>query len=293
VAKSEAAQAATPSLRALDPVADLLARLRLDRAARKEGVLIVEGKSDRRVLARVLGIETRQIFQVAGRTNVLRSARTLAEHRQCGVVCVADRDFDESETNWPGFSWLVFFDHADLEAMLLNSPALERFLEVWSSESKLAAFGGTQVVLRYSTDAVMPLAALRAATARGAFHMSFDNVRVTDVATKDGTLKTASLLGRAMMASRESPEKLNEVLAESPPTCPHTGAPLVRGRDVMALVGILLRKQIGALNAHQAHGNFVERSITLAFGEGDFSGTPFAARLSSSLAAVACGSHGT
>ena len=184
-------------------------------------------------------------------------------------------------------AWLVFFDQADLESMIVSSPALDRFLDEWAASSKLHKYGGSQTVRTRLIEALRPLAAVRAENSRRQLGISFDELDVSDVTEKDGTLRVVSLAARLASASTVDRSVIEAAMKAAVPQCPHTGLPLTRGRDAMALIGVLLRTQIGTLNKHQTQAGFVERSMRLALAPADFSGTPFAARLDAALAAVA------
>lgn len=270
----------------IDPVDDLLARLRLDHTARENGALIVEGPTDRRALSCALDIDRRRIFQAAGRPNVLRCARQIAERPLAGVVCVADRDFDESESNWPGVTWMVFFDHADLESMIAQSPALDRFLEEWAAPGKLAEYGGPNAVRARVLETLRPLSAARAENFRRQLGISFSDLHLPDVIGKDGALRIIGLVARLASASTAERTEIEAAMSADAPMCPHTGVALARGRDALALVGVLLRKQIGTLNMHQTRTDFVERSLRLALAPGDFNSAPFSERLRDAMTAV-------
>ena len=79
---------------AVDHVADLLDRLRLDEQARSRGAVIVEGPMDATFITDVFADEGVSTFPVSGRNNVLRAADRLGLAYIRGVLCVADSDFD-------------------------------------------------------------------------------------------------------------------------------------------------------------------------------------------------------
>jgi hypothetical protein len=263
-------------LQNLDPVEDLMARLRLDKAARQRGVAITEGPTDNRILSATLGVSEKDLFPAGGQRNVLRCARKLKDEPLTGVICVADRDFNCGEAAIPDMWWLVFYDDADVEAMIVESPALTRVLEEWSSESKLARFGGVEAVRAAVRESAGPLAILRAVNARDGLGLSFDGINLQDLFDKStGELRVASLIGKLAEQSEVSHEELKKSLETERPVCPHTNRPLARGRDLIAAIGALLRKLVGSLGKQQAEGAFVEKSLRLALRNGDFDQTPF------------------
>ncbi|HET7443160.1 MAG TPA: DUF4435 domain-containing protein [Solirubrobacterales bacterium] len=273
-----------PRLRNLDPVDDLLARLRLDRVARGRGVAITEGPTDSRMLSAALGAHGNNFFSAGGRGNVLRCAEELRNEPLSGVICVADRDFDSGEDHWPGAWWLVFYDDADIEAMLVESQALTRVLDEWASEGKLARFGGVEAVRRQARESTGPLAVLRAINARDGLGIPFDGIEMQDLFDKkSGELRTASLIGKVAGLSKVSHAELQEMLDGAPLICPQTNRPLSRGRDLLAAISALLRRSIGSLSKQQTAGGLVEKSLRLAIRPGDLDGTPFRDRYDAAM----------
>ena len=170
---------------------------------------------------------------------------------------------------------------------MMHSPALDRFLEEWAAPGKLAQYGGPRAVRSRALEALGPLSAARADNSRRQLGIAFSDVVLSDVIDKNGALRTVGLATRLASASVVSRAEIELAMNADVPTCPHTGDPLVRGRDELTFVGVLLRKQIGSLNKHQTQTSFVERSLRLALAPGDFSATPFSERLRHAMTAVA------
>lgn len=261
-----------------------MSRLRLDYAARKRGAVVTEGPSDDTILSSVLGLDRRTLFAAGGRANVLRCAESLGNRALDGVVCVADRDFDMEETDWADTWWLVFYDDADVEAMLIESESLTRFLAEWASKRKLEKIGDTNDVRTLLRERATPMSALRSVNARDKIGIPIDSVELADIVDKKiGEIKIPSLIGRLVAGSSISHDQLKNALEDECPVCPHTSQPLARGRDLMGILTALLRHILGSLSKQQVAGGFVERSMRLAAQEGDFDGTPFKSRFEAAL----------
>ena len=147
----------------VDPVGDLISRLRLDRSARARGAVVVEGPSDEDVYARAFGIDKRIIFPAAGRPNVLGVVRSLGNQPLPGVTCVADRDFDDAASQFADLGFAVFSDNADMDSMLFASEVLDRVVGIWGSRAKLKRAGGMACLRSRIAHCILPLSALRAA----------------------------------------------------------------------------------------------------------------------------------
>jgi hypothetical protein len=271
----------------VDHVTDVLSRLRMDRAARLRGAVVVEGPSDQDALSRAFAIDKNDIFPVAGRANVLRVASELLTAPLPGITCVADRDFDADTHNWGRAAFLVFYDDADLEAMLIHTDVLSRFLELWASAPKLAKFGGVDAVRRQLGDTLAPLSALRAASAAKGWGLEFKSLplqKLVDLHTLN--LALDRLLRRLATSSGRSEPELRVAAEASPPTCPHTRRPLISGKDATSILDVALRNAIGNLSKQQVDGGFSRRNIHLGLGAGDLVATQFQTRLSAARRAA-------
>jgi hypothetical protein len=273
------------SLRDIDQVQDLLDRLRLDRDARSKGAVVVEGENDAVILDNVTQTDLR-FFPVAGRVNVLRVADRLAETYLRGVICVADLDFDDECDGRTSQWFLIFTDDADPEAMLYWSPALDRVLREWGSNSKYNAYGGVDAVREQVDKIVSALALLRSWNAAVNAGLPFDTMDLSASINKQTlALNTTSLVDRLKQPGRVEATEIREALQETAePTCPYTGRLRARGRDRLAVVGVALRSAIGSLSKQQVVGGLVERSLRLTSRPSDFATTPFMERLEAALA---------
>jgi hypothetical protein len=272
----------------IDHVADLLDRLRLDVAARSKGVLVVEGPVDASILEDLLAGEGVAAFSVAGRNNVLRVADTLAAKYLRGIVCIADTDFDDEAESRRDQWFLVFTDGADIEAMALESDALNRVIESWGSSAKLTAVGGTpqvRVAVRHATE---PLAILRRQSALRGLGINFDGVDLHAVVSKDDlSMSIDKLVGRLARASSIDENEIRPLLEADAGTCPHTGLLLVSGRDYLVLVDIALRKFIGSCSQQQVKAGLARKSLLLTLRPSDLAEAPFVRRLQEALARAA------
>jgi hypothetical protein len=261
----------------VDHARDLVDRLRMDRKARARGAVIVEGPSDETVISRAFAIDKRAIFPVKGRVNVLRVAAMIAAVPLEGVVCVADRDFDQAEAGWQDSWFLVFYDDADLEAMLIATLVLERFLDAWGSQQKVHSVGGAQGLRDRLRGALTPISALRAANAEHGWGLSFkalDLVALLDKKSLDLDLDRA-VLRLAAGKPGVTTDMLRKASSLAGPTCPHTGRPLVRGKDLLAGLEVALRNVVASLKHAQVQGDFVGRTLRAMVGPGDLSAVPF------------------
>lgn len=267
------------SLYAYDRVAD---RIRLHRQADSSPVIIGEGDADRRFINRV--VPEGYVFFIAGtRDRVLEAGRQVVRLGMDRVACVVDRDFDgsvavaESE-NLP----VAAYDNADLEAMLWWSPVLDDVIEEIGSRQKINAFGGTAAVKQAAIEAVRPLQRLRRASAIHGWGLPFDSLDLRrKISMKTLDMRSESLcdaLWNAELGVRKA--RLYEAAASYPEAiCPVTGQQLVRGRDALASLGVLMRRAVGNLQFQEAHSDRLSEAVRLRATESTLASTKWLHRL--------------
>jgi hypothetical protein len=260
-----------------------MSRLRLDRTTRARGAVVIEGPTDAVVLSRAYGLDERRFFRAGGRGNVIRCAEFAVAQRLGGVVCVADRDYEPAEEGYPECDMLVFYDHADLEAMLVNTDVLTRFVAEWASQKKLEAVGGSEGVRGVLYECMRPLAALRSMNERNGLRLRFDELPLHDVIEKQAVrLKMQAVVLRLAASGDCSVERLQAATEGDVPRCPHTNGLLVKGRDLLAALEVALRQRVGSLSKQQVKDRFAERSMRAMVGRDDLTG-PFGERFLEAL----------
>lgn len=274
---------ATSLQAAVDPVADLVSRLRLDHAARARGAVVVEGPSDGDAYARAFGIDRRRVFSAAGRVNVLGVARALTDRPLRGVTCVADRDFDDAALEFSDSEFVVFSDNADMDMMLFTCAVLDRVVEAWGTRAKLKKLGGPASLRARVVECVAPLSSLRAANVVERWGVAFKDLRVVDLVNRDRLELNVRSVATKLANASVSRDELEARSEADPPICPSTGTPLTSGKDAAAATDAALRKLAGNLSHQQVKDGLVARSLRLAVGLGDLSDTGFAERFESAL----------
>lgn len=267
-----------------DRIAD---RVRLHRQSTPRPIALVEGPSDRRVVSGLMPSFGFDTFPAGNREMALDAAEELEELDVTNVVTVVDRDFDERVASLEARGLaLIPYDNADLESMLWSTPALERLLAEIGSESKLSRVGGATGLREAIGHELAPLQRLRRANAIESLGLNFDAVSIARrINLRDLTLDVRSLCD-AVASTREEVDKgrIYEIAHEGEePACPTTGAPLVRGRDALAALGVALRRVAGSCRAQSVTVEILENSLRLSATAADISNTTWHARVSSSV----------
>ena len=274
-----------PSLRDFDRPAD---RIRLHRQARFAPVIVVEGRTDKRLHERVLPFEV-DIFVAGTRQEVLEAAAQLSAHRLRAAVGVVDRDFDDAvglaiASGLP----VVAYDGADVEAMLFMSSALAHLLAELASSQKLAAAGGHEGIRDRVVSTLRPVSTLRRFNALHGWGLAFDAVDLAGkMKVQNPRLEPRSLIDALLRASDYATVGRVEleagVASDDDLTCPESELPLFRGRDALAVLGVLLRREVGGCKHQQCQSEHLASVLRLAVDPGDLLGVPWYARLTSAL----------
>lgn len=114
--------------------------VRLIRAQRTGAFLIVEGDTDGRVYKNFVDGSKCQIVIAHNKNNATKALSLLEMESFAGVLAIVDADFDVLDGKFPASENLLFTDGHDLEAMIIQSPALEKVLAEFGSESKITSF---------------------------------------------------------------------------------------------------------------------------------------------------------
>lgn len=274
-------QSRPSSLREYDRLPD---RLRLHRQADPRAILVVEGESDRRLMREVVGDSAAVVFVGGTRVDVLAVAAAVSPMGIDRVACMVDRDFDDLvqaaiDIDLP----VVAYDGADLEDMLMWSPAARRAIEELASDNKLAAYG-LGALLDRVRDQAAPLGRLRRGNAVNLWGLIFDEI---DLRSKvDATTLELNVLGvcMALAGTTEAPPSvsdLQEVARNGEcPICPRTGRRMSRGRDQLALVGAALRRLIGTCTKDQTDPYLLGAVVRSAASPGWLRSTDWFGRIS-------------
>lgn len=275
----------TTSLREYDVLAD---RLKLHRQVDHRPIVVVEGPSDERVLRPAISAAGAVAFVASGRVQVLQTAERLVSLNIDRAACVIDRDFDHAveEAELRGHPVLAY-EGADLEGMLLTSPAAIRLVEELSSDEKLKLYGGAVALLSSVRSRAEPISRLRHANAIHSWGVAFDRVDVTNKIDRTTLQLSLSSLCAALAstASHTVSRMQLEQTAESGhlPICSATDVTLVRGRDWLAFVSVALRKTVAGLPKEGTRVDILEAALRAAVGGEWFLATKWNGRLISLL----------
>lgn len=224
-------------LRAFDRPAD---RIRQHRQVSDAPVVVVEGPDDFLVLRPHL--PGADIFPANGKANAIETARTLLSWCIERFVCVTDRDFDDPVLVEDIASVHIPYDGRDLEAMLIDLGVLATVLEHQGSEEKISSCGGCTTLIQQFRACVSPVTELRSRNSAEGWGLAFDQVNLASKIDRDLNLKVINYCAALVQASSTT-ASLAEVTA-----CARAAQPAAhRGKDILLVAGVALRRKAGSL----------------------------------------------
>lgn len=226
------------AIREMDSVAT---RIRLQRQATSNPILLVEGPGDRRILKRLL--PDVEIIPADGKNNLISAAHSLMDWGVMGVVGIIDADFDDRKDMKDLSGMIVAYDMRDLEMMLISLGVLEIVLEHQGSASKIESLGGSKALAERLVSAAHPVSALRSVNRVKKFGIAFDGVGIAKkVDPKSLSLKIDSYC-RALIETSDVSLGLSELKSLIESYVDDGRGP--RGKDVLEFASVALRKVAG------------------------------------------------
>jgi hypothetical protein len=258
-------QARHSSLREFDKLGD---RIRLHRQVDKRPIAIVEGPSDKRFLEDVVEAPI-TVFIAGTRDDAIEAARDAARLAVTQLVSLVDRDFDDAVAlAQQGGVPVIAYDGADIEDMLVRAPSGTRVIEELASDGKLGTYGGVALLMATLEKEVAPVSRLRRGNALNGWGLAFDMVAL-DRKIDRSTLALnvtgfCAALAQSSSAGVSRGELESTAARGAVPVCTRTGHPLIRGRDLLAAVGVALRKLVGSRTRQQTQGDLLGDMVRAA-----------------------------
>jgi hypothetical protein len=215
----------------------------------------------------------------------------IPDERKQRVVALVDADFDRPlAIESP--SQCFRSDYHDVELMIIESPAFERWLREFCPVDKLQSIGGAVGVRSKLLELASFLGAMRLYARRHGIGISFEDAPYETLVDK-GTLSTncAGFAQSMYNANRAILPGMTggsfcQAVAEQRAAFDGDLRDLVQGHDVVAVLGIMMRKSIASLNAQEAQPKFLAKSLRLAYRFEDWRRSGTAEALASHLRSI-------
>ncbi len=227
------------SMRSSDSVAS---RVRLHKQNSKRFSLIVEGSDDLLVLRDHL--QAVDIFPADGKINVLRAVRTLVSWGVKDVIGVFDRDYDDLADVSDIKDFIYPYDNRDLEMMLIGLGVLKLVIEHQGSTTKIRACGGADALIEKVLSAASIVSAIRSASRQAQWGLRFDAVDLSKKVDAKSLLLNSESYCNALLSASQTNAGLAALKSVAFADVDDLGP---RGKDVLAVVGVALRKVAGSL----------------------------------------------
>lgn len=223
-------------------------RILRDREARVKSILVVEGSGDKTTLMPLLpGVS---IFPAHTRKSVIEVGRDLLVYNQTQFACLIDQDFDENivANNHVLGNRLITYEGRDLECMLIDLGALDKLINAYGDRSKIDSLGGAYRVRNDLLTAVNPISRLRKANAIHQWGLPFNKIHDLPnrfrIGDKPPVLKPGYCEHLLELWDAEPPAK-PPLLDQMHAVMENEELLKPRGKDVLAVTSLALRKWIG------------------------------------------------
>ena len=245
--------------------------IRMKRSHHSGCFLIVEGRDDRLFFEQFVDRRYGAVQVAGGKDNVAEVVCILQADSFPGVVGVIDADLDHVEGHDRSSRNLIVLEAYDLEALLIKSPALDRVLVELGSADKIAS--RQRQPREELAEAAAPIGCLRLHSQRSGLNLAFDGMRYARFVDSDSLRTDVHDLVREVKNRSRRPDLTGDDIARHTRAIQTTvGDPwlICCGTDMVAVLGIGLRKALGTNSAGAVAPDVLRRSLRLAYERHEF-----------------------
>jgi len=248
---------------------DLANTVRMAHTQRQICFLLVEGETDLLCLVRFLDSTASEVLVCHGRRNAIAATQLLDATREAGFVTVIDADFDHLRKTANRSENCILTEYHDLIVVLVCSEALNRVLAERGSNAKIGAFEDRvgMPVREALLTAASPMGYVRWVSEAEGLGLTFNGIdlaRLVDEETLTLDLRRCVEVVAQRSGRADETEDINrrcERLAQEK----HDTRQVSSGHDVIAVLGIGLRKVLGSQRATDVRMDTLELELRLAF----------------------------
>ena len=250
---------------------DVANGIRMTRTQFSGTFLIVEGQTaDLRVYKRLIDSEQAQATPAHNKNNALAALKILEDAHFDGVVVIVDADFWRLEGVEPTSPNLFITDTHDLETMLLESPSLEKLLDEFGSEQKIANFiANSKMNLRQALlTAARPIGYLRWASQRNDLSLTFEGIVFSRFIDRNTLhIDTGELIREVKNKSRRHDlsdsnlqDKINELTDSK-----HNSWDICCGHDLVSILSFGLYRVLGSNQRREVEPEVLEKFLRAGY----------------------------
>ena len=233
-------------------------------------IVIVEGGSDARLIKKFINMDRCKIIVALGKANAVGALEILITERVSGILAIVDADFDRIEGSLHDINGLLYYDHHDLEMMLVNSPALDQLLSEYGTDTKISDFEsrvGSSIrnaIVTGSRDVGL----LRLISIRDSLSLSFEGLAFGPfIDAKSLSINTERLIGTVANHSRLHHLPTESVVhkLKSLKVLDLDPIEVSCGHDAIVILSIGLRGTLGSANHMLGNPETVAKNLRLAY----------------------------
>ncbi len=250
---------------------DVANGIRMARAQFSGTFLIVEGQTaDLRVYKRLIDSKRVQVTPAHNKDNALAALKILEEADFAGVVAIIDADFWRLEGLCPTSPNQFMTDTHDLETMLLESPSLEKLLDEFGSEQKIARFteNNKTNVRQVLLSAADPIGYLRWASQRNNLSLKFEGIVFNRFINRDTLHVDSSELIREVknksrrhdLSDNDLQDKLDELVDSK-----HSSWDICCGHDLVCILSVGLSRVLGSNQHREVEPEVLEKFLRAGY----------------------------
>jgi len=265
-------------LRGADGIANSIILTRSYPSKQLLSFLLVEGMTDKSVFKRYVNIQKCQITVAYGKENVIDTIDILERESFPGILAIADADFTVLAGTTPTTPNMLLTDAHDMETMIIQSPALEKVLDEFGSEVKIAELMKTsgKEIRRILIEASLPIGYLRWISLLDSLSLTFEGLDFNKFVEKETLLIDTLKLIKNVKDKSHKPalvemqlhSRLQEIKDDT-----HDLWHVCCGHDLVYVLSIGLCKAMGTCNTNDVRPEVLERSLRLAYEQAQFQNT--------------------
>ena len=243
--------------------------IRMKRALFDGAFVIVEGQNDKRVYGLVTDSET-CAFEIAhGRDNVVQCVQILNGDGFEGALGIIDADFDHIVGAKTVERNLFRTDLHDLDCMIVDSSALDRVLEEFGSEERIANFtADNPVIARRLAMNTSTLGCLRLISRKDGLNLKFVGLKFARfIRTNDLTIDVSKMVREVINNSQMHHLNTDDLEASVSDETQkgHDCWQISSGHDIVEVLSIAFRTKFSGKNSGSVSSEVLSRSLRLAY----------------------------
>lgn len=243
------------------------------RAYHNKTILVVEGTKDEKVFAEFISEHDCQIVIAFGKDNAEKSVKIVRGNCEIsGVLWIVDRDFSDFLESEEDDANLLKTDQHDLEMLMIESKAFDKLVREYASSQKVATIIQAGATLKsIIMEAVYPLGVLRLYSIKNDKNFKFEGFECRHISRKyDYNIK--DMVRMICNHSNKHDEDIDDIcrFVKNFDLGKNDMSSVCCGHDFVQAFCISLRHKIGSHDAQITAGEYMERSLRLAFGAEEF-----------------------